>query len=230
MVPRNRHNSSTARVGILHTCTWFVWAVRIRVLRAAWLSVSVVNIAVPCVIMFAIQRYPTRYEYARAVCGCHLQQRMQVIPSRHRVHNAMISPLSSCSGSKRPLIIPGRRYWHALSPAFLMHASPRRLEDISGEAHVLAGRAPLGPREVTNPGSLPRRGRLPRPRRPRAVQSACLSDECLAPSFGRHLARQATTITGGHGEYDPMLSAKIAKYIGFCVYHRSYLLWSPVIM
>ena len=36
-------------------------------------------------------------------------------------------------------------------------------------------------------------------------------------------------ITGGHSKYDQILSVKIAKYIGFCVYHRSYLLWSPVI-
>ena len=29
--------------------------------------------------------------------------------------------------------------------------------------------------------------------------------------------------------YDQILLVKIGKYIGFCVYRRSYLLWSPVI-
>ena len=37
-------------------------------------------------------------------------------------------------------------------------------------------------------------------------------------------------ITGGHSKLDPILLVKIGKYIGFCVYRRSYLLWSPVIM
>ena len=36
-------------------------------------------------------------------------------------------------------------------------------------------------------------------------------------------------ITGGHSKQDQIMSVKIGKYIGGCVYRRSYLLWSPVI-
>ena len=35
--------------------------------------------------------------------------------------------------------------------------------------------------------------------------------------------------TRGHNKQDQILLVKIAKYIVFCVYRRSYLLWSPVI-
>ena len=38
-----------------------------------------------------------------------------------------------------------------------------------------------------------------------------------------------TNITGGHNKYDQILCVKIGKYVDFCVYRRSYLLWSPVI-
>ena len=34
--------------------------------------------------------------------------------------------------------------------------------------------------------------------------------------------------TGDHSEQDQILSVKMGEYVGFCVYHRSYLLWSPV--
>ena len=36
--------------------------------------------------------------------------------------------------------------------------------------------------------------------------------------------------TGDHSKQDQMLLVKIAKYIGFCLYRRSYFLWSPVIV
>ena len=39
-----------------------------------------------------------------------------------------------------------------------------------------------------------------------------------------------TIITGDHSEKDQIVFVKIAKYIGFCVYGKSYLLWSPVTM
>ena len=38
------------------------------------------------------------------------------------------------------------------------------------------------------------------------------------------------TSTGGHSKEDPILLVKIAKHIGFGVYRRSYLPWSPVIV
>ena len=37
-------------------------------------------------------------------------------------------------------------------------------------------------------------------------------------------------MTGNHSKQDQMCSVKIGKYIGFWVYRRSYLLWSPVIV
>ena len=37
------------------------------------------------------------------------------------------------------------------------------------------------------------------------------------------------TITGDHSESDLILFVNVAKYIGFCVYRGSYLIWSPVI-
>ena len=37
------------------------------------------------------------------------------------------------------------------------------------------------------------------------------------------------SITGDHSKQDQILLVKIGKYIGFCLYRRSYLLWSPVI-
>ena len=36
------------------------------------------------------------------------------------------------------------------------------------------------------------------------------------------------TITGDHSKQDEILLVKIAKYIGFRLYRRSYLIWSPV--
>ena len=42
--------------------------------------------------------------------------------------------------------------------------------------------------------------------------------------------RGLISITGGHSTYDQLLVVKIGKYIGFCVYRRSYLLCSPVIV
>ena len=36
-------------------------------------------------------------------------------------------------------------------------------------------------------------------------------------------------ITGDHSKLDQILFVKTTKYKGFCVYRRSYLLWSPVI-
>ena len=38
------------------------------------------------------------------------------------------------------------------------------------------------------------------------------------------------TITGGQNKEDQILLAKIGKYIDFCVYRRSYLLWPPVLI
>ena len=35
---------------------------------------------------------------------------------------------------------------------------------------------------------------------------------------------------GGHSNEDHILFVKIGKYIGFCVYPRSYLIWSPVMV
>ena len=40
----------------------------------------------------------------------------------------------------------------------------------------------------------------------------------------------SNNIAGGHSKKDQLLLVKIAKYIGFCAYRRSYLLWSPVIV
>ena len=36
--------------------------------------------------------------------------------------------------------------------------------------------------------------------------------------------------TGDHSNWDQILSVKIAKYTGFCVYRRSYLIWPPAIL
>ena len=36
-------------------------------------------------------------------------------------------------------------------------------------------------------------------------------------------------ITGDHSKKDQTLLVKLGKYIGFCVYHRSYILWSTVL-
>ena len=38
------------------------------------------------------------------------------------------------------------------------------------------------------------------------------------------------TIAGVHSKKDKILLVKIAKYIGFCVYRRSYLIWPPVVL
>ena len=35
--------------------------------------------------------------------------------------------------------------------------------------------------------------------------------------------------TGDHSKQDQISLEKIAEYIGFCAYRRSYFLWSPVI-
>ena len=39
-------------------------------------------------------------------------------------------------------------------------------------------------------------------------------------------------ITGGHSKWDPILLVKIVKYlsVGFCVYRRSFLIWSSVVV
>ena len=42
--------------------------------------------------------------------------------------------------------------------------------------------------------------------------------------------KNAYTITGDHSYQDQMLLVKTVKYIRFYVYHRSYWLWSPVIV
>ena len=39
----------------------------------------------------------------------------------------------------------------------------------------------------------------------------------------------SSSITGDHSKYDQKSLVKLSKYIGFCMYRRSYLLWSPVI-
>ena len=44
------------------------------------------------------------------------------------------------------------------------------------------------------------------------------------------LTRQHELLRGGHSKQDQILLAKVARYIGFCVYRRSYLLWSTVII
>ena len=60
-----------------------------------------------------------------------------------------------------------------------------------------------------------------------------------AKRFHRHYSGQTSlldrhyrgiAITGDHSKQDQMLLVKIDKYIGFSVYCRSYLLWSPVIV
>ena len=38
------------------------------------------------------------------------------------------------------------------------------------------------------------------------------------------------TITGDHSKQDQILLVKKAEYIGFCVYRRSYLIWSRVLV
>ena len=38
------------------------------------------------------------------------------------------------------------------------------------------------------------------------------------------------SVTGGHSKEDRMLLVKIRKYIGVCVYRRSCLIWSPVLV
>ena len=44
------------------------------------------------------------------------------------------------------------------------------------------------------------------------------------------LRYSSTTITGNHSKQDQILLVKIAKYVGFCVRRRSYLIWPPVIV
>ena len=39
----------------------------------------------------------------------------------------------------------------------------------------------------------------------------------------------SSTITGGHSKQDHIWLVKIGKYVGFCMYRRSYLIWSPAI-
>ena len=51
----------------------------------------------------------------------------------------------------------------------------------------------------------------------------------MVDSFGVLSTIAPPTITGDHSKQGQMLSAKIAKYIVFGVFHRSYLLWPPVI-
>ena len=56
--------------------------------------------------------------------------------------------------------------------------------------------------------------------------SAADHDLPFSPAFQEDFA--ACTITGDDSKQDQISSVKIGKYIGFCVYRRSYLLWCPV--
>ena len=40
----------------------------------------------------------------------------------------------------------------------------------------------------------------------------------------------STTITGDHSKWNQILLVNKAKYISLCMYRRSYLVWSPVIL
>ena len=51
-----------------------------------------------------------------------------------------------------------------------------------------------------------------------------------ADDIRRAIQDRGYCITGNHSKQDQTLLVKIAKYIGFCAYRRSYSIWFPLIV
>ena len=68
-----------------------------------------------------------------------------------------------------------------------------------------------------------------RMRGPSAVSHTAQSVVKVPPATP-FVARVRLAITEDHSKWDQILSVEMVKYIGFCVYRRSYLLWFPIIV